>query len=118
MQMERVDEAVQLGDTEIWEVRNEDGAPHSFHVHDVQFQVLDIDGQAPPPELSGWKDTVYVAPGSRLRLIMRFSDYADPVWPYMFHCHVLDHEDSGMMGQFLVVEPGTQPSGPPPAHEH
>jgi FtsP/CotA-like multicopper oxidase with cupredoxin domain len=118
MQMERVDEVVQLGDTEIWEVRNEDGAPHSFHVHDVQFQVLDIDGQAPPPELSGWKDTVYVAPGSRLRLIMRFSDYADPVWPYMFHCHVLDHEDSGMMGQFLVVEPGTQPSGPPPAHEH
>jgi hypothetical protein len=35
----------------------------------------------------------------------------------MFHCHVLDHEDSGMMGQFLVVEPGTQPSGPPQAHE-
>jgi FtsP/CotA-like multicopper oxidase with cupredoxin domain len=53
-----------------------------------------------------------------MRLIMRFTDYADPVWPYMFHCHVLRHEDSGMMGQFLVVEPGTQPSGPPAHHQH
>ena len=118
MQMDRVDQVVQLGDTEIWEVRNQHGSPHSFHVHDVQFEVLDVDGQAPPPGLAGWKDTVYVAPGSRIRLIMRFTDYADPVWPYMFHCHVLDHEDSGMMGQFLVVEPGARASGPPPDHEH
>ena len=59
-----------------------------------------------------------MAPSSRMRLIMRFTDYADPVWPYMFHCHVLSHEDSGMMGQVLVVEPGTQPSGPPAHHQH
>jgi FtsP/CotA-like multicopper oxidase with cupredoxin domain len=118
MDMDRVDQVVQLGDTEVWQVRNQHGSPHSFHVHDVQFQVLDVDGQAPPPELAGWKDTVYVAPSSRMRLIMRFTDYADPVWPYMFHCHVLSHEDSGMMGQVLVVEPGTQPSGPPAHHQH
>ena len=41
---------------------------------------------------------------------MRFEDYADPTTPYMYHCHLLWHEDQGMMGQFLVVEPGQQPA--------
>lgn len=105
----RIDEVVTVGDTEVWEVRNAAGTPHNFHVHDVQFQVLHLDGEPPPPELSGWKDTVYVTPGSTVRLIMRFTDYADPNVPYMFHCHLLEHEDAGMMGQFVVVRPGQQP---------
>jgi FtsP/CotA-like multicopper oxidase with cupredoxin domain len=104
MDMNRVDEVVGLGDTELWEVTNADGTPHNFHVHDVQFQVLDVNGTAPPAELRGWKDTVYLAPSSVVRLVMRFSDYADPDNPYMFHCHLLRHEDRGMMGQFVVVE--------------
>jgi FtsP/CotA-like multicopper oxidase with cupredoxin domain len=66
--------------------------------------------------LSGWKDTVYIAPGSRYDLAMRFADYADPHTPYVFHCHVLFHEDRGMMGQFVVVEPGQRPG--PIAHTH
>ena len=117
MDMNRIDEVVRLGTTELWEVTNADGIPHNFHVHDVRFQVVDVDGAA-PPELSGWKDTVYVAPGSVVQLLMRFTDYADPESPYMFHCHLLRHEDSGMMGQFVVVRPedGVAPGSDPAVH--
>ncbi|MCS5719949.1 multicopper oxidase domain-containing protein [Herbiconiux sp. CPCC 205763] len=106
MQMDRIDQVVELGATELWTVRNEMQLPHNFHVHDVQFQVLSVGGAPPPPELGGWKDTVYLPPDTEVRLIMRFDDYADPDAPYMYHCHLLWHEDQGMMGQFVVVEPG------------
>ncbi len=117
MELNRVDFAATLGTTEIWEVFNNDGDAHSFHVHDVQFQVLTSGGAPPPPQLSGWKDTVAVPADTYLRLIMRFSDYSDPNVPYMYHCHVLFHEDAGMMGQFAVVKPGEQ-AGSPLAHAH
>jgi blue copper oxidase len=110
MDMARIDETVRLGDTEVWELHNSDGIQHNFHVHDVQFQVLTVDGSAPPPELAGWKDTVFLRPGMTMRIAMRFTDYADADTPYMFHCHLLQHEDAGMMGQLVVVEPG-KPAG-------
>lgn len=110
MDADRVDEVVTLGDTEIWEITNLDGGSHNFHVHDVQFHVLDIDGVPPPPELAGRKDTVWVRPQETVRIILRFTDYASDRWPYMFHCHTLRHEDNGMMGQFLVVDPGDRPA--------
>lgn len=103
----RIDEVATVGSTEVWEVRNTIPMPHSFHVHDVQFRVLTIDGEAPPPELAGPKDTVYLEPRRTYRLLMRFEDYTDDVLPYMYHCHMLLHEDEGMMGQLLVVEPGS-----------
>ncbi|HWV77606.1 MAG TPA: multicopper oxidase domain-containing protein [Isoptericola sp.] len=103
----RIDEVATVGSTEVWEVRNTIPVPHSFHVHDVQFRVLTIDGEAPPPELAGPKDTVYLEPRRTYRLLMRFEDYTDDVLPYMYHCHMLLHEDEGMMGQLLVVEPGS-----------
>lgn len=106
MDMDRIDQEVEVGTTEIWEVSNNDGFPHSFHPHLVHVRVLDIDGEAPPPELQGWKDTVYIPPGETVRFIARFKDYTDPDTPYMFHCHMLTHEDNGMMGQYVVVEPG------------
>jgi len=109
MDMERIDTVVSVDTTEVWEVENGHGQPHTFHVHDVQFQVLDVDGEDPPPELSGWKDTIPLPPGVRVRLIMRFEDYADPDSPYMYHCHLLRHEDEGMMAQFVVVESGEVP---------
>ncbi|WP_307866375.1 multicopper oxidase family protein [Leucobacter chromiisoli] len=112
MDMGRIDEVVRVGDTEIWEVRSTQAIPHSFHVHDVQFRVLSVDGSPPPPELAGPKDTVYLEPQRRYRLLMRFEDYADPDTPYMYHCHMLLHEDEGMMGQFTVVEPADGPSEP------
>jgi FtsP/CotA-like multicopper oxidase with cupredoxin domain len=111
--MGRIDEVVPLDATEVWVLRNRDPQPHNFHVHTVQFQVLDIDGEPPPAQLAGWKDTVYLPPGSQVRIIASFTDYADPMWPYMYHCHLLWHEDSGLMGQFVVVAPGQTPVPPP-----
>lgn len=109
MDMGRVDEVVTVDTSEVWRVRNDNPLPHSFHVHDTQFRVLSIDGEAPPPRLAGYKDTIALEHDREYRLLVRFEDYADPTTPYMYHCHLLWHEDQGMMGQFLVVEPGQQP---------
>ncbi|WP_173924213.1 multicopper oxidase family protein [Agromyces sp. Marseille-P2726] len=106
MDMRRIDETVTVDTTERWVVENTSQMPHSFHVHDVQFRIASIDGTPPPPELAGWKDTIFAAPETEFELILRFEDYADPDTPYMYHCHLLWHEDQGMMGQFAVVEPG------------
>lgn len=106
MDMGRIDFAVDAGRTEIWDVVNESGSSHNFHVHGVQFRVLTIQGRQPPPELAGLKDTIHLASQQHYRLLMRFTDYADPDMPYMFHCHLLRHEDEGMMGQFVVTRPG------------
>lgn len=109
MRMDHADEVVTLGDTEVWEVTNTGGEFHSFHVHDVQFRVLSVDGREPPPELSGLKDTILTEEGVTYRLLMTFTDYADASVPYMYHCHLLTHEDQGMMGQFVVVEEWQRP---------
>ena len=109
MDMSRIDQVVPVDTTEIWEVENRAGIPHSFHVHDGRFRIAEFAGRPPPPQLSGPKDTVLVPPGETVRLVMRFSDYTDPDLPYMFHCHFLHHEDMGMMGQFVVVQPGQEP---------
>jgi bilirubin oxidase len=105
----RVDGVVRKGDVEIWEVRNESPFYHPFHVHAVQFLILARDGKAPPAYEAGWKDTVIVNPTETVRLIMQFNDYADSSLPYMFHCHILEHEDMGMMGQFVVVDDPAAP---------
>jgi FtsP/CotA-like multicopper oxidase with cupredoxin domain len=115
MDMGRVDQVVTAGTTEIWEVSNHSGNPHNFHVHGVQFKVVEYRGGTPPPTLAGWKDTVAMPPGRTL--LVHFGGYADPASPYMFHCHLLRHEDGGMMGQFVVVRPG-QAAAPPAAHHH
>jgi blue copper oxidase len=104
MDMNRIDEKVKLGATEIWEITNQSGMmmsmPHSMHLHDVQFQILDRDGRRPPEHELGRKDTVLIQPGETVRIITRFHDYKGV---YMYHCHLLEHEDDGMMGQFEVV---------------
>jgi FtsP/CotA-like multicopper oxidase with cupredoxin domain len=117
MDMNRIDETITVGTTELWKVRNSSAEPHSFHVHDVQFQVLSVGGAPPPVELSGWKDTIYVTPKTEFQIIMRFTDYTDRNLPYMYHCHMLMHEDHGMMGQFVVVEPGQSAGRPPVMQE-
>jgi FtsP/CotA-like multicopper oxidase with cupredoxin domain len=106
MESGRIDETVTVDTLEQWVVTNTMDLPHSFHVHDVQFQIASIGGSPPPPELAGWKDTVYLPPHTEFRLLMRFADYTDRNAPYMYHCHLLSHEDAGMMGQFVVVKPG------------
>ncbi len=94
---------VRMGDVELWNIVNRSGATHMFHIHDVEFQIVDRSSGPLPGNELGRKDTVMVRPGETARVIMRFTDFADPNTPYMFHCHVLGHEDGGMMGQFVVV---------------
>lgn len=107
MDMSRIDEVVPAGAVEIWEIENTVYA-HNFHIHEVAFQVLDVDGAEPEAWAGGHKDTVYVPPKSTVRLAVRFGEFTDPGTPYMYHCHILRHEDSGMMGQFVIVKPGTE----------
>jgi FtsP/CotA-like multicopper oxidase with cupredoxin domain len=114
--VDRVDAVVPLGRPELWRVRNDQGVPHNFHIHNASFTVVDVDGAAPPAVLGGRKDTVFVAPGSEVALAVEFGQHPDPTSPYMFHCHLLAHEDAGMMGQFVVVEPGTEDQVRVPAH--
>lgn len=113
MDMGRIDETVTANATEVWTVENTMPMPHNFHVHAVQFQVLRVGSGPPPPELAGWKDTVYLQPGVRYELIMQFGSSTDRDHPYMYHCHLLAHEDVGMMGQFVVVKPGESAGTPP-----
>jgi spore coat protein A, manganese oxidase len=96
----RVDARPVLDSTEIWEF-TKPGVPgfHPMHLHLVQFQLLDINGTPPPRHLRGWLDTVPTVQGTT-RIICRF---ADRLGLYMFHCHILEHEDHHMMGQFEVV---------------
>ena len=106
--LDRVDLEVPVAGTELWEVRNASGTPHNFHVHGVRFRVLDYGGETAPAPLAGWKDTVYVPPDETVRFMVELGNYADPDVPYMFHCHVLQHQDRGMMGQFVVVDEGAR----------
>lgn len=106
MNMSRIDQVVTAGSTEIWEVSNTgEDMYHNFHIHGVHFEILDVNGEKLPSPLKGLKDTFYLPPQSRMRLLVRFPNYADEKFPYMYHCHVLLHEDQGMMGQFVVVKP-------------
>ncbi|MFE7123664.1 multicopper oxidase family protein [Streptomyces sp. NPDC057617] len=118
MSMGRIDDTVTRGATEIWTVRNTNGMPHNFHVHGVQFKVLSVNGHAPGPALRGAKDTVFLPDRTTVKLAIRFDGPADPNAPYMYHCHLLYHEDQGMMGQFVVVEKGQRAGRPSAVHAH
>jgi FtsP/CotA-like multicopper oxidase with cupredoxin domain len=104
MDHQYVNEVVHSGDVEIWEIINLSGTFHPFHIHGVQFQILDRGGKPPAEYELGWKDTVLVSNAEILHVIMRFPEFSDPHTPYMYHCHILEHEDMGMMGQFIVTD--------------
>lgn len=115
-----VEATVKLGDLEVWEIVNAlnegdtmhpTGMAHPFHIHGVQFQVVE---RQVLPELeagwrsvregyvdSGWKDTVLLMPGERVKLLLKFSGFTGT---FMYHCHILEHEDIGMMGDYAVVD--------------
>lgn len=103
--METVNYYVPFNNTEVWVLTNQTPIAHPFHIHDVQFYVLDIGGAAPAPSLAGRKDVIQVPAGQTVRFIARFENFCDSTGYYMYHCHMLPHEDDGMMGQFAVVCP-------------
>jgi blue copper oxidase len=75
---------------------------HPVHIHGCQFRIVSQDGKPPPPERAGWKDVAPISKGGVSEILVRFPHEATQVDPYMAHCHILEHEDSGMMAQFTV----------------
>lgn len=112
MSMSRVDTVVAAGSTEVWRVEGIDETPHNFHMHGASFWVQDIDGQQPPEYLAGAKDTVYLPPGKTVTIAVRFDTHTSTTHPFMYHCHLLRHEDQGMMAQYIVVPPGQEDQPP------
>jgi FtsP/CotA-like multicopper oxidase with cupredoxin domain len=100
---ERIDETVQADSTEVWVFDNMAGDEiHPMHIHGVQFQILERIGgrnEVTPAE-TGWKDTVLVMPGEKVKVIMTFPQYTGV---FVFHCHNLEHEDDGMMLNYRIV---------------
>jgi FtsP/CotA-like multicopper oxidase with cupredoxin domain len=99
-------ERVRFGDCEVWEFVNRGGhmgsaIPHSMHMHGVQFQVINRHNDPFPGEHpeKGWKDSILVMPGERVRFLMCFDHFKGL---YLYHCHNLEHEDMGMMRNFLI----------------
>lgn len=104
--MDVINFKVPFNNIEIWELRNQTPIAHPFHIHNVSFYILDINGVAPPLNMRGRKDVVLVPGGNgTVRFITKFEDFFNDTLPYMYHCHMLTHEDDGMMGQFVVNSP-------------
>ncbi|MCA0981279.1 multicopper oxidase family protein [Exiguobacterium aestuarii] len=101
---DRIDIKVKQGDTEIWEIENKPdmmgGMTHPFHIHGVQFRIISRDGNPPAEHEKGWKDTVAVAPDERVKIELSFTETGT----FMYHCHILEHEENGMMGQLKVTK--------------
>ena len=101
MNMDRIDETVRKGASEIWRI-SVDGQLHPFHVHGCSVLILSQSGAEPPAYAQGWKDMVHVEEGCS-EVLVKFDYEAQAEAPYMYHCHILEHEDCGMMGQFTVT---------------
>jgi blue copper oxidase len=121
--------SIPLNAVEKWVIQGGGVFGHSFHMHDTKFNIIArnllaggnstqivntvsgatsaTNGLAASYE-SGWKDTVYVPKGETVTVIAKFDDFASPANPYMFHCHMLNHEDGGLMGQFVVTSSATE----------
>ena len=101
-----INKTVNLNDIEKWTISNTSNSifGHSFHIHDVEFKIVARNGSATAvgAHESGWKDTFYLPKGESVTFVAKFDDYADLTHPFMYHCHFGNHEDKGMMGQFIV----------------
>ncbi len=99
---ERIDFTQQQGETEVWEIYNKPddmgGMIHPFHIHGAQFKILSRNGEEPPENEQGWKDSISIQPDETVKIAIQFKHKG----VYMFHCHILEHEDNGMMGQVKV----------------
>lgn len=102
MDMNVINERVPLGVWERWRIRSDQGA-HPFHAHGCSFLIEQMEGGVAPDDQRGWKDTVVLDDDDWSEIVVRFDYTATEDHPYMYHCHILEHEDRGMMGQFTVT---------------
>jgi FtsP/CotA-like multicopper oxidase with cupredoxin domain len=102
----KTNETVDLNTVEKWTVTNNNIFGHAFHLHDVPFKIVARSGgnmgTTLRPYEQGWKDVAWIPINGSVTFVTKFDDFADPTWPYMYHCHALTHEDEGMMGSFVV----------------
>jgi spore coat protein A len=96
----RVDATPKLDTTETWELRNETAVSHTIHLHHTDWYMLERNGKRPDPAEDCLKETFLLRPKDRVVIAGHFSDYTGK---YVIHCHMLDHEDHGLMTQFEVV---------------
>jgi FtsP/CotA-like multicopper oxidase with cupredoxin domain len=96
----RVDHRVRLGTAERWKLRNTSDTTHYVHLHEELWRTVLRDGKRPPPWERGYEDTWRLDPGESVVVAARFTDYTGD---FMLHCHMLDHEDDGMMATFRVT---------------
>jgi bilirubin oxidase len=99
-----INKTVDLNNVEEWTVTNNNVFGHSFHIHDVEFKLISRSSGPIADYESGWKDVFYLHVNETVSFVAQFKDYADPIHPFMYHCHIAPHEDGGMMGQFVVVD--------------
>lgn len=103
--MDSIDIKIPLNSKEIWTIKNNTLVAHPIHIHDIQFNVIEKSGGEPEEFEKGWKDVVLVMPGDSVKVLTKFEDFSDETHKYMYHCHLLHHEDDGMMGAFIVFDP-------------
>jgi len=106
----RVDTRVPLGNVEEWLIRNDTNDYHTFHIHQVSFQVVEINGVA--ASFDGRRDTVEIPVHGTVKIRMAFSDPLI-LGEFMYHCHILEHEDKGMMATIEVYDPASEPASRP-----
>lgn len=103
--MSRIDFDVKKGEFELWTIdQGNDAMLHPFHIHGCRFRVISINKKNPPAYMQGWKDTVVILPKGQSEILVQFNHLASKNYPYMAHCHILEHEDTGMMMQFTVSD--------------
>jgi suppressor of ftsI len=96
----RTDTRVRLGAIEEWTIRNESDELHDFHIHQTGFQLVEVNGV--PQPLDGYYDTVNVPVRGEIKIIIPFTDPV-MVGKFVYHCHLLSHEDKGMMATIEVT---------------
>ena len=107
----RIDQTVLVGTTEEWTLINEDVFQHPFHIHVNPFQVIEVNGQRTDDPT--WWDTFAIPSRGSVKLRMYFRPDVSGLTVY--HCHILPHEDNGMMANILLFDP---PTGFGPSHDH
>jgi blue copper oxidase len=99
----RIDWQLRQFDLEEWRIINQTADFHPMHAHGTQWQIYSRNGNTNlAPNDKGWKDTILLSPGETVRVLVKFTDYKGE---YLFHCHNLEHEDDGMMLNFMVTDP-------------
>ena len=120
----RIDTTVELGTVEEWTLQNTSRELHVFHIHQTDFQVVSVDGE--PQPFTGYQDTVSLpfakrkngrlVPGE-VKVIIPFTNRVI-LGTFVYHCHIVQHADQGMMANIQVVPPGTIAATSPPHQQH